>query len=150
MRVNSKQTILVVEDSDDDFIATERAFKKACLLNPVHRCTNGDQALDYLYQRGDFAVPGTAPRPGIILLDLNLPGTDGREVLRVIKADPDLHQIPVIVLTTSDAEEDINQCYEAGANSYVKKPVNIAAFVDAITRIKKYWLELVVIPKEPK
>jgi CheY-like chemotaxis protein len=143
------QTILIVEDSDDDFIATTRAFAKACLHNPVRRCSNGDQALDYLYQRGEFSGPAGAPRPGMILLDLNLPGTDGREVLRVIKSDSRLHQIPVIVLTTSNAEQDISRCYEAGANSYVQKPVDMGGFVQAISRLKEYWLEISVLPKAP-
>lgn len=142
------QTILVAEDSDDDFLATARAFKKAGLLNPVQRCTNGDQALDYLYRRGEFADPAKSPRPGIILLDLNLPGTDGREVLRVIKLDPLLHKIPVIVLTTSNAEQDIQRCYDYGANSYVHKPVDLQGFVVAMARLKEYWFEVAVLPKE--
>jgi len=146
--INDTRTILVVEDSDDGYLATARAFKKACLKNPVYRCTNGDQALDFLFQRGEYDGQ-SAPRPSMILLDLNLPGTDGREVLQIIKAEPKLLSIPVIVLTTSDAEDDINRCYEAGANSYVKKPVGIGGFVEAITRIKNFWLELVIIPKEP-
>ena len=141
------KTILIVEDSDDDFLATERAFRKSTLSNPVRRCSNGDQALDYLYRRGEFADPANSPRPGIMLLDLNLPGTDGREVLRVIKSDPKLHKIPVIVLTTSDAERDIERCYEAGANSYVKKPVDMQGFVLAIARLHDYWLEVAVLPK---
>ncbi|HLF98804.1 MAG TPA: response regulator [Methylococcaceae bacterium] len=142
------QTILVVEDSDDDFHATARAFKKAGLANPVRRCTNGDQALDYLYRRGEFADPADAPRPGIILLDLNLPGTDGREVLRVAKLDPDLHKIPVVVLTTSDAEQDIQRCYDYGANSFVHKPVDLHGFVVAMTRLKEYWFEVAILPRE--
>jgi len=146
--INDQRPILVVEDSDDDYLATSRAFKKACLRNPVYRCTNGDQALDFLYQRGEYEEAGSAPRPSIILLDLNLPGTDGRDVLREIKSDPALRNIPVIVLTTSASESDINKCYEAGANSYVQKPVGIGGFVEAITRIKNFWLELVIIPKE--
>lgn len=143
------QTVLIVEDSDDDYMATIRAFKKANLRNPVQRCSNGDQALDFLYRRGEFSDPSTAPRPGIILLDLNLPGTDGREVLRAVKSDPGLHQIPVIVLTTSIAEQDIFRCYDAGANSYVQKPVNLAGFIEAISRLKEYWLEVAVLAKEP-
>ncbi len=149
MQADIKQTILIVEDSDDDYIATIRAFKKANLLNPLQRCTNGDQALDYLYQRGEFSVPDIAPRPGMVLLDLNLPGTDGREVLRVVKSDLSLHQIPIIVLTTSNSEQDISRCYDAGANSYVQKPVDLAGFVEAIARLKEYWLEVAVLPKEP-
>lgn len=148
MPSSRSQTILVVEDSDDDFHATARAFKKAGLSNPVRRCTNGDQALDYLYRRGEFAEPAEAPLPGIILLDLNLPGTDGREVLRVLKQDRELHRIPVIVLTTSNAEQDIQRCYDYGANSYVQKPVDLQGFVLAMTRLKEYWFEVAVLPRE--
>lgn len=142
------QTILIVEDNDDDFFATMRAFKKADLANPVQRCTNGDQALDYLFRRGEFSDNGKAPRPGIVLLDLNLPGTDGRQVLRAVKADPDLKKIPVIVLTTSRARQDIERCYADGANSYIQKPVNLEGFVQAIARLKEYWFEVVILPKE--
>lgn len=142
------QTILIVEDNDDDFLATVRAFKKAELFNPVQRCTNGDQALDYLLRRGEFSDPDKAPRPGIILLDLNLPGTDGRQVLRVVKADPDLKKIPVVVLTTSRARQDIEKCYADGANSYIQKPVDMAGFVRAIMRLKEYWFEVALLPKE--
>ena len=142
------QTILIVEDNDDDFFATMRAFKKADLANPVRRCTNGDQALDYLFRRGEFSDNGKAPRPGIVLLDLNLPGTDGRQVLRVVKADPDLKKIPVIILTTSRARQDIEKCYADGANSYIQKPVNLEGFVQAIVRLKEYWLEVAILPKE--
>lgn len=144
---NKSQTILIVEDSDDDYMATVRAFKKANLLNPVRRCTNGDQAIDYLLQRGEFSGPGQAPRPNIILLDLNLPGTDGKEVLRMIKADPDLQKIPVIVLTTSSAEQDIEQCYAAGANSYVQKPVDLVGFIQSVARLTDYWFNVSILPK---
>ena len=142
------QTILVVEDSDDDYLATVRAFKKAGLLNPVQRCSSGDQALDYLFHRGEFADPGQAPRPGIVLLDLNLPGTDGREVLHMVKSDARLKSIPVIVLTTSIAPQDIERCYEYGANTYIHKPVNMEGFLRAIVQLKEYWFEVAVLPKE--
>jgi two-component system response regulator len=144
---NDSQLILIVEDNDDDYIATMRAFKRANLVNPVYRCTNGDQALDYLFQRGEFSAPGKAPRPNIILLDLNLPGTDGRSVLHTIKAAADLQKIPVVVLTTSNSELDIDQCYAAGANSYVQKPVDFEGFIQAIARLSEYWLEVSVLPK---
>jgi CheY-like chemotaxis protein len=150
MAGNELQLILIVEDNDDDYIATMRAFKKANLGNPIQRCTNGDQALDYLLQRGEFSVSGKAPRPNIILLDLNLPGTDGREVLRLIKQDPTLMKIPAIVLTTSNAEQDIEQCYADGANSYVQKPVDFEGFIQAIARLSEYWLEVSVLPKGVK
>ena len=148
MATDSGKTILIVEDSDDDFFATQRAFKKSGLTNPIRRCTNGDQSLDYLYRRGEFADAAQAPRPGIVLLDLNLPGTDGREVLRIIKSDPKLRKIPVIVLTTSDAEQDIARCYEDGANSYVKKPVDLQGFFLAISRLREYWLDVAILPME--
>lgn len=144
---NMSQLILIVEDSDDDYLATMRAFKKANLINPVRRCTTGDQALAYLLQQGEFAEPGAAPRPSIILLDLNLPGTDGRDVLSAVKENQDLLKIPVVVLTTSNAEQDIEQCYAAGANSYVQKPVDLAGFVLAIARLSDYWLNISVLPK---
>ena len=147
MTGSGTQTILIVEDSDDDYLATVRAFKKANLLNPVRRCTNGDQAIDYLLQRGEFSGPGQAPRPNIILLDLNLPGTDGKEVLRMIKADPNLQKIPVIVLTTSSAEQDIEQCYAAGANSYVQKPVDLVGFIQSVARLTDYWFNVSILPK---
>jgi CheY-like chemotaxis protein len=142
------QLILFVEDSDDDFFAAQRGFKKAGLKNPIRRCTNGDQALDYLFRRGEFSEPGVAPQPGIILLDLNLPGLDGRDILRLIKEDPKLRKIPVIVLTTSNAAQDIEQCYQDGANSYVQKPVDLQNFFLAIARLKDFWFEIAILPKE--
>ena len=147
---NDAQLILIVEDNDDDYFATMRAFKKANLANPVQRCTNGDQALDYLLERGEFSAPGKAPRPSIILLDLNLPGTDGRSVLRSIKDTPSLLKTPVVVLTTSNAEQDIEECYAAGANSYVQKPVDFDGFIRAIAQLSEYWLEVSVLPKNPR
>lgn len=142
------QLILFVEDSDDDFFAAERAFKKAGLRNSIRRMTTGDQAVDYLFHRGEFSQPNTSPLPGIILLDLNLPGLDGRDVLRMIKADLNLRKIPVIVLTTSNAEKDIEQCYLDGANTYVQKPVELKDFILAITRLKDYWFEIAILPKD--
>ncbi len=148
--MNESQTILIVEDSDDDFFATMRAFKKNNLVNPVQRCTNGDQALDYLFQRGEFAAPAKAPRPGIILLDLNLPGTDGRDVLQTIKAAPQLQKIPVIILTTSNAEYNVEWCYSVGVNSYVQKPVDFEGFIRAISLLSDYWLNISILPKSGK
>lgn len=115
--------------------------------NGIRHCQNGDEALDYLFRRNQFADPETSPRPGIILLDLNMPGTDGREVLAEIKKDVDLRTIPVIVLTTSTDERDIEACYAAGANSYVQKPVGLEGFMQAIQRLHDYWFEIVVYPK---
>ena len=141
-------TILIVEDSDDDFSDITRVFKKARLLNTVHRCSSGCRALDYLYQRAEFSIPGCAPKPDLILLDLNLPGTDGREVLRVVKSDPQFSQTPVVVLTTSYERKDITQSYETGADSYLQKPVNFVGFVEALARLRSYGFGLAVLPKE--
>lgn len=146
--MNESQSILIVEDSDDDFFATMRAFKKANFANPIYRCSNGDQALNYLFRRGEFSAPVQVPRPSIILLDLNLPGTDGRSVLQTIKSAPELRNIPVIVLTTSIAEFDVEWCYAAGTNSYVQKPVVFEEFIQAITRLSEYWLKISLLPKE--
>jgi CheY-like chemotaxis protein len=142
------QPILLVEDSPEDLETTLRAFKKSGLGNPIHHCPDGEAALDYLHRRGDFARAEQAPRPAVVLLDLNLPGTDGREVLAEIKQDPALKSIPVIVLTTSSDERDINTCYLAGANSYVQKPVDLGKFIEAVQRLKEFWFEIVILPKE--
>jgi CheY-like chemotaxis protein len=138
---------LLVEDSPEDFETTERAFRKSGLRNPIVRCADGDEALDYLFRRGQYAAPAKSPRPGVILLDLNLPGTDGREVLTEIKADPVLKQIPVVVLTTSRDDRDVDACYKAGANSYIQKPVDMDGFLKAIERLNGYWFEVVILPK---
>ena len=140
------KVILLVEDSDEDYAAAKRAFKKVSLANPVYRCSDGDEALDFLFHRGDFEDPADAPRPAIVLLDLNLPGTDGREVLKQIKGDQKLKTIPVIVMTTSSDERDVNKCYEMGANSYMQKPVDVQGFVRAIELLKKYWFEIALLP----
>ena len=147
MSLGNHRTILLVEDSPEDYEATVRALRRAGLHNPLFRCEDGGQALDFLFQRGAFADPAVAPRPAIILLDLNLPGTDGHEVLRQIKADQHLKTIPVIVLTTSDDERDIQACYRAGANSFVTKPVGLDGLFQAIQRLKDFWFEIVVYPK---
>jgi CheY-like chemotaxis protein len=143
------QPILLVEDSPEDYETTERAFRRSGLKNPIFRCADGEEALDFLYRRGKYADPQTSPRPGVVLLDLNLPGTDGREVLNEIKNDPDLKQIPVIVLTTSKDDRDIEVCYRCGANSYVQKPVDLEGFMHAIERLNDYWFEVVILPKVP-
>ena len=138
------QPILLVEDSPEDFETAERAFRRSGLKNPIIRCADGDEALELLFRRGRFA---DAPRPGVVLLDLNLPGTDGREVLSEIKADPQLKHIPVIVLTTSSDDRDVQACYQAGASSYIQKPVDLEGFMRAIERLNDYWFEVVILPK---
>lgn len=146
--IKANHLILFIEDSDEDYQTTLRAFKRAGLANPVQRCEDGDEALDYLYRRGRFSDPASSPRPELVLLDLNLPGTDGRDVLIEIKNDKDLRRIPVIVLTTSSDERDIEKCYQDGANSYIHKPVNLENFFQAIQKLKDFWFEVAILPKE--
>ncbi len=147
MMLDINQPLLIVEDSPEDFEATIRAFKKSGLANPIIHCEDGDDALDYMFQKGRYQDRKKYPLPGLILLDLNLPGTDGREFLSKIKQEPQLKRIPVIVLTTSSSQEDIERCYEAGANSYVCKPVIISDFVASIQRLKDFWFEISVFPQ---
>ena len=148
MRVPERaRPILVVEDSPEDFEATRRSLQRGGLLHPLVHLGNGDEALDYLFRRGHFARDRT-PRPRLILLDLNLPGTDGRQVLASIKADDDLRQIPVIVFSTSRDHRDVEACYRAGANSYVQKPVDLPEFRRALDSVKSYWFETVLLPAE--
>jgi two-component system, response regulator len=141
--------ILVVEDSPEDFETTERAFRRAGLRQRMLRCATGDEALDFLHRRGCYEDPASSPRPSIILLDLNLPGTDGRDVLSEIKRAETLAEIPVVVLTTSADRRDVTACYAAGANSYVQKPVDLDAFMQAIRRLSEYWFDVVILPREP-
>ncbi len=147
MVVKQNQHILIVEDSPVDYETTVRALKKAGISNNITHCEDGDQALDYLFHRGTYNDSTKYPKPGVILLDLNLPGTDGREVLAELKSCNELKKIPVIVLTTSSDEKDIEQCYEHGANSYIHKPVDIEGFFKAIERLTNYWFEIVILPK---
>lgn len=145
--VLQSQPILLVDDSPEDFEMTARSLKKAGLKNRIYHCSDGDDALDYLFHRGAYADSSNAPRPGIILLDLNMPGTDGREVLEELKKDKDLSLIPVIVLTTSADERDIQDCYGMGANSYIQKPLDFEGFMKAMTKLNDYWFEVVILPK---
>lgn len=147
-KISGNQVVLLVEDNHEDFESTKRAFRKAGLVNNLYRCETGDDALRYLFRRGEYSDPKTSPRPGIILLDLNLPGVGGHEVLREIKADANLKTIPVVILTTSKDGRDIQGCYDAGANSYMQKPVDLAGFFEAIARLKDYWFEVNILPRE--
>ena len=145
--MTNQQPLLLVEDSPEDYEATLRALRRTGLGNQIFHCSDGDGALDYLFRRRQYADTALAPRPGLILLDLNLPGTDGREVLAEIKRHEGLKSIPVIILTTSTAEDDVATCYLNGASSYIQKPVDSPRFFEAIRRLKDYWLEIVILPK---
>ncbi len=144
--VLESKLILIVEDNGEDYEVTRRALHKVGLSNPVLRCEDGDEALDYLFRRGRYTLPESSPRPGVILLDLNMPGTDGFEVLSEIKQDKELRRIPVVVLTTSSNPFDVQRSYDGGASSYIQKPVDLNGFIAAIRRFKEYWFETVFIP----
>lgn len=138
--------ILVVEDSDEDFAALDRVLKRMKFNVPIYRVCDGEEALDYLYNQENYTDPELFPRPSIILLDLNLPGTDGREVIEQIKQDDGLKSIPVVVLTTSSNPKDIQACYLHGANSYMLKPMGLESLKDRIEDFLHYWLEAVILP----
>jgi len=133
-------SILLVEDEEAHARLTERAIRKAGNANRMHVVPDGEQALDYLHNRGKYSDPKKYPRPGLILLDIKLPGIDGIEVLKQIKADPILRQIPVIMLTTSEREEDIAESYRHYANSYLTKPVGFKEFEEKVRQIDNYWM----------
>ncbi len=139
-------TILMADDDADDRRLTQEAFEEARLINDLRFVENGEQLIDYLRKEGAYAPPAEAPRPGLILLDLNMPRKDGRTVLKEIKNDPNLRQIPVVVLTTSKADEDIYKSYDLGVNSYIVKPVTFEALVDILQTLEKYWFEIVELP----
>ncbi len=142
--------ILMADDDPDDREFTRQALIASRVANEIHFVEDGRQLLDYLRGRGPYTAPGSAPRPGIILLDLNMPRMDGREALKEIKADPGLRQIPVVVLTTSRAEEDILRSYDLGANSFITKPVTFEGLVDVMGELGRYWFQLVELsPPEP-
>ncbi len=139
-------TILMADDDHDDRMLTKDAMEEARLVNCLHFVEDGEELIDYLYHRGQYVDPAKSPRPGLILLDLNMPKKDGREALAEIKADPDLRRIPVVVLTTSQAEEDVFRTYDLGANSFITKPVTFEALVDLVTVLGKYWFGVVQLP----
>jgi two-component system response regulator len=140
-------TILMADDDADDRQLTKEAFEEARLANDLRFVQDGVELLDYLHRRGKYADPATSPRPGIILLDLNMPRKDGREALQELKQDPRFRAIRVIILTTSKAEEDILRTYNLSAASYITKPVTFESLVDVVRTIGKYWLEIVELPE---
>jgi CheY-like chemotaxis protein len=148
MAKGSPITILMADDDPDDRQLTREAFDEAKLANDLRFVEDGVELLDYLNRRGKYADPETSPRPGLILLDLNMPRKDGREALQEIKADPKLKRIRIVIMTTSKAEEDILRTYNLSAASYITKPVTFEALVDVVRTLGKYWLEIVELPDD--
>ena len=137
--------ILMADDDADDRLLAQDALAECRLPADLHFVENGEELLDYLHRRGKYSK-ANAPRPGLILLDLNMPRKDGREALREIKGDPDLKRIPIVVMTTSKAEEDIVRSYDLGANSYITKPVTFERLVELMKVLGRYWIEFVELP----
>jgi len=150
--MNSKNampiTILMADDDADDRQLTREALEDARLINDIRFVENGEELLEYLRRQGRYAPPADTPRPGLILLDLNMPRNDGRTVLKEIKQDADFRRIPVVVLTTSKSDEDVYRSYDLGVNSYIVKPVTFDALVDVLQTLEKYWFEIVELPQQ--
>jgi CheY-like chemotaxis protein len=142
--------ILMADDDADDRLLAKDALTECRLANDLHFVEDGEELLDYLLRRGKYAALADSPRPGLILLDLNMPKKDGREALKEIRANPDLRKIPVVVLTTSRADTDISRIYELGANSFISKPVSFDSLVEVMKILGRYWFEIVELPvKKP-
>lgn len=139
-------TILMADDDPEDRQLTKEAFDENCLKNDLRFVENGEEMLDYLNRRGKYTDPASSPRPGLILLDLNMPLKDGREALQEMKADPRFRSIRVVIMTTSQAEEDIAYAYSLSASSYIMKPVTFDGLLEVIRVLGKYWLEIVQLP----
>jgi CheY-like chemotaxis protein len=139
--------ILIAEDDPDDRLLTHDALKESRLANDVHFVEDGEELMDYLYCRGKY-TDANVPRPGLILLDLNMPRKDGREALAEIKRAPELRRIPVVVMTTSRAEEDILRSYDLGVSSFIVKPLTFEGLVEIMLTLGKYWFEIVELPPE--
>ena len=139
-------TLLMADDDPGDRLLAAEALKDARLINELRFVENGEELMDYLLARGNFKSPADAPRPGLILLDLNMPRKDGRTVLKEIKNHPDLCHIPIAVLTTSKDDADIYRSYDLGVNSYIVKPVTFEAIVDTLQTLEKHWFQIVELP----
>ena len=144
--IPKKTIILMADDDADDRLLAKDALAECSTMGDLICVENGEELLDFLKRRGRFSDPATAPRPGLILLDLNMPKKDGRDALREIKLDPDLKKIPVVVLTTSRADTDISRIYDLGANSFIAKPVSFDSLVDVMKLLIRYWFETVELP----
>jgi len=147
MNENPKLNVILMADDDgDDQMLVKDAIQECGWESSVVFVENGEELLDYLFRRGQYQDSATAPRPGLVLLDLNMPRKDGREALRDIKSDAELRRIPVVVLTTSRSDTDIGTVYDLGANSFISKPVQFDALVDVMRRLQQYWFSTVELP----
>ena len=142
-------TILMADDDEEDRVMTKEAWENARLANDLRFVNDGEELMDYLKHQGAYIDAAAYPSPGLILLDLNMPKKDGREALREIKDAPELRRIPIVVLTTSKAEEDILRSYDLGASSYITKPVTFEGLVAIVKELGKYWFEMVELPSNP-
>jgi CheY-like chemotaxis protein len=146
MNQDNKQPLLVIEDSDEDFAALTRMINKAQISNPIYRCEDGEEALEFLYHTGEYEDESLAPRPSLIVLDLNLPGTDGREVLAELKQNQDLQTIPVVIFSTSSNPKDVDTCYRCGISGYIVKPMNTDRLNQLVQTFLDYWFKTVQLP----
>jgi CheY-like chemotaxis protein len=147
---NKSVLILLADDDEDDRMFTKEAFEENHLLNEIRFVNDGVELMDYLKRREKYSNPADSPRPGMILLDLNMPKMDGREALKEIKSDPALRSIPVVVLTTSKAEQDVLQTYDLGVNCFITKPVAFSDFIEVARTLGHYWFDIVQLPNIPE
>jgi CheY-like chemotaxis protein len=146
--INTPITILIADDDEEDQLLTQDALEESRLTNNLRFVNDGEELMDYLHHRGKYWNPQESPRPGLILLDLNMPKKSGHEALQEIKAHPQLRQIPVVVLTTFNTDIAIFRSYDLGANSFITKPVNFEGLVDIMKTLGKYWLTIVELPPD--
>ncbi len=146
MKLENQKPILIIEDSDEDFTALTRMMGKANIHNPIYRCEDGEEALDFLCHEGKYADESLSPRPSLIVLDLNLPGTDGREVLAELKSDRNLQTIPVVIFSTSSNPKDIDACYRRGISGYIVKPMDTQRLNQLVQTFLAYWFNVVELP----
>lgn len=137
--------VLMAEDNEHDIVVTKRAWKKHHVINSLYVVRDGEECLDYLYRRGKYLEPASAPRPGILLLDIKMPRLDGFGVLKSIRESEKFQRLPVVILTSSKAEEDLIKSYDLGANAYIVKPVGFDNFADAVKKFNLFW-QLVELP----
>jgi CheY-like chemotaxis protein len=148
--LNRSIIILIADDDEEDRMLVKDALSENKLANSIFYVEDGEELMDFLHNRGKYSNKNKYPLPGLILLDLNMPKKDGREALKEIKSDPNLRMIPVVVLTTSKAEEDIIKTYDLGVSSFITKPVTFSSLVDIMKTLTKYWFEIVELPHPPQ